>query len=117
MAVLSLNSNIFFRTPGGHGDDIRQADRLIQATAPARRRGALHQPNAESFGAAYPYGLGKLDNIQLAQRPIPSADAGRDQRVARRSLRSRLAHACRLWIVEIDASAPAGDCSTGCTTT
>ena len=29
-------------------------------------------PNAESFGAAYSYGLGKLRNIALKQGPIPS---------------------------------------------
>jgi mannosyltransferase len=106
VAVLSLNSNIFFRTPGGHGDDIRQADRLIQATARPGDVVLYTNDNAESFGSAYSYGLGKLDNIELSQRPVPSATLG-GTNVSPQVLRQRLAHASRLWIVEIDASAPA----------
>ncbi|HEY1642994.1 MAG TPA: glycosyltransferase family 39 protein [Streptosporangiaceae bacterium] len=106
VAILSLNSNIFFRTPGGHGDDIRQADRLIQATARPGDVVLYTNDNAESFGSAYSYGLGQLDNIELSQRPIPSDTLG-GTNVSPEVLRQRLAHASRLWIVEIDASAPA----------
>src|SRR6185437_15247390 len=73
VAILSVNSQVFFRTPGGHGDDIRQADRLIAATAKPGDVVLYTNNNAESFGSAYSYGLGKLDNIELSQRPIPSA--------------------------------------------
>lgn len=106
VAVLSLNSQTFFRTPGGHGDDIRQADRLIQATAKPGDVVLYTNPNAESFFAAYPYGLGKLPNIQLAQQPVPSGTLG-GVNTDPATLHNRLAHASRLWIVEIDASAPA----------
>jgi mannosyltransferase len=106
VAVLSLNSQVFFRTPGGHGDDIRQADSLIAATSKPGDMVLYTNENAEDFGAAYPYGLTKLPNIELAQRPIPSGTLG-GTNVSRQVLHSRLAHASRLWIVEIDASAPA----------
>jgi mannosyltransferase len=106
VAILSVNSQVFFRTPGGHGDDIRQADRLIAATAKPGDVVLYTNNNAESFGSAYSYGLGKLDNIELSQRPIPSATLG-GTNVSSQVLRDRLAHASRLWIVEIDASAPA----------
>jgi mannosyltransferase len=106
VAILSVNSQVFFRTPGGHGDDIRQADRLIAATAKPGDVVLYTNNNAESFGSAYSYGLGKLDNIELSQRPVPSATLG-GTNVSSQVLRERLAHASRLWIVEIDASAPA----------
>jgi mannosyltransferase len=106
VAVLSLNSQVFFRTPGGHGDDIRQADALIAATSKPGDVVYYTNNNAEDFGAAYPYGLTKLSNIELAQRPIPSATLG-GTNVSPQVLHNRLAHASRLWIVEIDSSAPA----------
>jgi mannosyltransferase len=106
VAVLSLNSQVFFRTPGGHGDDIRQADALIAATSKPGDVVYYTNNNAEDFGAAYPYGLTKLSNIELAQRPIPSGTLG-GTNVSPQELHNRLAHASRLWIVEIDSSAPA----------
>ena len=33
IAILGLNSQVAFRTPSGHGDNIRQADAIIAATA------------------------------------------------------------------------------------
>jgi mannosyltransferase len=107
VAVLSLNSQLFVRTPGGHGDDIRQADALISASAKPGDMVLYTNTNAEDFGAAYSYGLGKLTNIDLARRPIPSGTLG-GVNVSPAALHSRLAHASRLWIVEIDTSAPAG---------
>ncbi len=64
-------------------------------------------PNAESFGAAYPYGLGRLPNIQLARGPIPSATLG-GTNVSNAVLEQRLAHVSRLWIVDINQDTPAG---------
>src|SRR5262249_1406616 len=64
--------------------------------------------NAEDFGAAYPYGLGKLPNIELKQQPIPSATLG-GTNVSPTELRSRLAHASRVWVVEIDQPKPVDD--------
>jgi mannosyltransferase len=106
VAILGLNSQIFYRVPGGHGDDIRQADRIIQAERHPGDVVLYTNANAESFGAAYPYGLGQLRNIQLAKQPIPSGTLG-GVNVSDQVLHERLAHVSRLWIVEIDESAPA----------
>ncbi len=58
-------------------------------------------PNAESFGAAYSYGLGKLRNIALKQGPIPSGTlAGASAPVS--VIKERLRHAKRVWVVEIN---------------
>jgi mannosyltransferase len=107
IAVLGLNSQIAFRTPGGHGDDIRQADRILAATSKPGDVILYTNPNAESFGAAYPYGLGQHRNIQLARGPVASDTLG-GTNVSPAQLRTRLSHVNRLWIVEINRSAPAG---------
>ena len=58
-------------------------------------------PNAESFGAAYPYGLGTLRNIALKQAAIPSGTlAGTTVPLA--EIRQRLEHVGRVWVVEIN---------------
>ncbi|HUZ24104.1 MAG TPA: glycosyltransferase family 39 protein [Streptosporangiaceae bacterium] len=107
VAILGLNSQVFFRLPGGHGDNIRQADALVAATGKPGDVVLYTNNNAESFGAAYPYGLAGLPNIEQARGPIPSGTLG-GTNVSAAVLHDRLAHASRLWIVEIDASAPAG---------
>ena len=103
VAVLGLNSQIYYRSPGGHGDDIRQADRIIASNIQPGDQVLYTNPNAEDFGQAYPYGLNKLRNIQLNQQPIPSGTLG-GTNVSKAVLENRLAHAGRLWIVEIDYS-------------
>ena len=54
IAVLGLNSQVAFRTPSGHGDNIRQADAILAATSRPGDVILYTNPNAESFGAAYP---------------------------------------------------------------
>jgi mannosyltransferase len=107
IAVLGLNSQVAFRTPSGHGDDIRQVDRILAATSKPGDVILYTNPNAESFGAAYPYGLGQHRNIQLARGPVASDTLG-GTNVSPAQLRTRLSHVNRLWIVEINTSAPVG---------
>jgi mannosyltransferase len=102
VTILGLNSQIFFRTPGGHGDDIRQADKIIEAVRQPGDVVFYTNPNAEDFGSAYKYGLSQLRNIQLARQPIPSGTLG-GTNVSSAVLHDRLAHASRLWVVDIDA--------------
>jgi mannosyltransferase len=102
VTILGLNSQIYFRTPGGHGDDIRQADKIVAATRQPGDVVLYTNPNAEDFGSAYPYGLGQLRNIQLKEKPIPSGTLG-GTNVSNAVLHSRLAHVSRLWVVDIDA--------------
>ncbi len=99
--VAGLPTQITARMPYGHYDNIRALDRIVAAH---RRPGDVvlyTNPNAETFPAAYSYGLRSLPNIQLKQAPIPSGTLG-GTNVSLPVLRSRLRHVSRLWIVEIN---------------
>ena len=90
------------RTTAGHYDDIMALDQIVAANARPGDYVLYTNPNAESFGAAYSYGLGKLPNIALKRGPIPSGTlAGTNASLA--EIRSRLAHAKRVWVVEINS--------------
>ena len=93
------------RTTAGHYDDILALDHIVGRHARPGDYVLYTNPNAESFGAAYSYGLGKLPNIALKQGPIQSGTlAGTNASVA--EIRSRLAHAKRVWVVEINSLYP-----------
>ncbi len=90
------------RTAAGHYDDIMALDQIVAANARPGDYVLYTNPNAESFGAAYSYGLGKLRNIALKEGPNPSGTlAGTSASLA--EIRSRLAHAKRVWVVEINS--------------
>jgi mannosyltransferase len=89
------------RTEAGHYDDILAVDRIVATHARPGDVVLYTNPNAESFGAAYSFGLGKLSNIALKQGPIPSGTLAGTQ-VSMAALKSRLQHAKRVWIVEIN---------------
>lgn len=90
------------RGPAGHYDDIQALDQIVAANARPGDAVLYTNPNSESFGAAYPYGLGKLRNVGLARGPIPSGTLAGT--VAPLSvIRSRLASVKRLWVVEINS--------------
>lgn len=90
------------RTTAGHYDDILTLDHIVAATAKPGDYVLYTNPNSESFGAAYPFGLGMLRNIDLKQGPIASRTlAGTNVPIAQ--LKSRLSHAKRVWVVEINA--------------
>jgi mannosyltransferase len=89
------------RTEAGHYDDILAIDKIVRAEAQPGDVVLYTNPNAESFGAAYSYGLGKLRNIALKQGPIPSGTlAGSQASIS--EIKSRLRHAKRVWVVEIN---------------
>jgi mannosyltransferase len=90
------------RTTGGHYDDIIALDQIVAANARHGDYVLYTNPNAESFGAAYSFGLGKLRNIALKQGPNRTGTlAGTNASLA--VIRSRLAHAKRVWVVEINS--------------
>jgi mannosyltransferase len=89
------------RTLAGHYDDILALDQIVKAHARPGDVVLYTNPNSESFSAAYPFGLGQLPNIALKQGPIQSGTlAGRNAPIAQ--IRSRLQHAKRVWVVEIN---------------
>ena len=89
------------RTYAGHYDDILAVDQIVAAHARPGDYVLYTNPNAESFGAAYSFGLGKLPNIALKQGPIPSATLG-GSIASLAQIKSRLARAKRVWVVEIN---------------
>ncbi|HEX7994551.1 MAG TPA: glycosyltransferase family 39 protein, partial [Streptosporangiaceae bacterium] len=89
------------RTEAGHYDDILAIDRIVAAHARPGDVVLYTNPNAESFGAAYSFGLGKLRNIAVKQGPIPSVTLA-GTHVSTAALKARLMHAKRVWIVEIN---------------
>lgn len=89
------------RTYAGHYDDILAVDQVVAAHARPGDYVLYTNPNSESFGAAYSFGLGKLPNIALKQGPIPSATLGGSV-ASLAQIRSRLARAKRVWVVEIN---------------
>jgi mannosyltransferase len=89
------------RTEAGHYDDILALDQIVRANARPGDVVLYTNPNSESFGAAYSFGLGKLPNVALKQGPIPSRTlAGTIAPIGQ--IRSRLRHAQRVWVVEIN---------------
>jgi mannosyltransferase len=99
--LAGLTAQLAQRAPAGHYDDIRSLDKVLVAQARPGDVVLYTNPNAESFGAAYPYGLDALRNIALRQAAIPSGTlAGTTVPLA--VIRQRLAHVSRVWIVEIN---------------
>jgi mannosyltransferase len=103
IAVLGVPAQLHVRTPDGHGDNVRRADRIV---ADNRRPGdAVLEFKAENFAQAYPYGIRQLIPVSQAESPIQSAtligtflpDA---------VVRQRLTRVSRVWVVEYGHSTP-----------
>ncbi|HEX6933524.1 MAG TPA: glycosyltransferase family 39 protein [Streptosporangiaceae bacterium] len=101
LLVSGATTQVGQRTQAGHYDDILAIDQIVAANARPGDVVLYTNPNAESFGAAYSYGLGKLRNIALKQGPIPSGTlAGTSAPIA--EIKNRLRHVKRVWVVEIN---------------
>jgi mannosyltransferase len=105
VAVLGLDQQVEYRQPGGHSDNIAEADQMIAASF--RPGDAVYYPQAEAMtaGAAYPYGLSWLRTVQLAQPAIPTGTLAGTQ-VPVSMLRQRLAESSRFWMVQLDELKP-----------
>jgi len=100
--VAGSTTQVGQRTAAGHYDDILALDQIVKAHSRPGDVVLYTNPNSESFGAAYPFGLGKLPNVALKQGPIPSRTlAGTNAPIS--EIRSRLRHAKRVWVVEINS--------------
>ena len=99
--LAGLTTQVTQREPYGHYDNVRALDQIVAANARPGDVVLYTNPNSESFGAAYTYGLGKLRNIQTKEAAIPSGTlAGTNVDVS--VLRARLKHVSRVWVVEIN---------------
>ncbi|MGO9162134.1 MAG: glycosyltransferase family 39 protein [Streptosporangiaceae bacterium] len=101
VGALGLHEQISVRGAAGHKDNIRGVDHLI---ARLRRPGDVvfyTNDNAESFGAAYRFGLDKLPNVALARKPIPSGTLG-GTNAPFALIHQRLSRLHRVWVVNIN---------------
>jgi mannosyltransferase len=99
IAVLAMPALLQVRTAGGHGDDIRAADRIVAAT---RRPGdaLLYLTFGEPIQRAYPYGIRQLRNVALGGTPNYSATLGGTW-APLSVVRQRIEAARRIWLIQL----------------
>jgi len=103
LALLAgLSNQVGVRAPNGHGDNVRVSDKIVRRHMKPGDVVLYTNPNSQSFSAAYPYGLGKLPDIALKQAAIPSGTLAGTS-VDMKTLRWRLRHAKRVWVIEINS--------------
>jgi mannosyltransferase len=88
------------RGAAGHSDDIRTIDWVVAGQEQPGDVVLYTNPNAESFGAAYPTGLGRLPNVALGKSAVSSGSlAGTSVSLAQ--IQARLRPVRRVWVVEL----------------
>ncbi len=103
IAALGLPLQLFIRSPGGHGDAILQADRIVAAKT--RPGDAVLEFKEENFAQAYPFGIHDLDNVALARSRVESATLI-GTFLPDPVVRQRLAQVSRVWVVEYGGREP-----------
>jgi mannosyltransferase len=103
IALLGVPQQRQVRGPDGHGDNIRQADRIVAEHM--RPSDAVLEFKAENFAQAYPYGIRKLNPIALAKGPVKSATLI-GTFLPDPVVREKLTHISRVWVVEYGHPAP-----------
>jgi mannosyltransferase len=103
IAVLGVPAQLSVRTADGHGDNVRQADRIVASN---RRPGdAVLEFKAENFAQAYPYGIGQLVPVAQAETPIQSATLI-GTFLPDPVVRQRLTRVRRVWVIEYGHPTP-----------
>ncbi len=97
IALLGVPLQRQVRGPDGHGDNVRQADRIVAGHL--QPGDAVLEFKAENFAQAYPYGIRKLIPVAQAQTPIRSATLI-GTFLPDPVVRERLTHVWRVWVVE-----------------
>ncbi len=77
VVLAGFTAQVAQRQPYGHYDNVRALDQIVAAHARPGDVVLYTNPNAESFGAAYGYGLRKLPNIATKQAANSVRHAGR----------------------------------------
>jgi mannosyltransferase len=103
IALLGVPQQRQVRGPDGHGDNIRQADRIVAGHM--LRGDAVLEFKAENFAQGYPYGIRKLDPVALAKGPIKSATLI-GTFLPDPVVREKLTHISRVWVVEYGHPVP-----------
>jgi mannosyltransferase len=103
IALLGVPTQRHFRTPDGHGDNVRQADRIVAAHM--RPGDAVLEFKAENFAQAYPYGIRQLNPVAQARSPVASATLI-GTFLPDPVVRQRLTRVPRVWVVEYGHATP-----------
>jgi mannosyltransferase len=103
IALLGVPAQLKARGPDGHGDNVRQADRIVAAHA--RPGDAVLEFKAENFAQAYPYGIRRLIPVAQAKTPIQSATLV-GTFLPDPVVRQRLTRVSRVWVVEYGHRTP-----------
>jgi mannosyltransferase len=105
VAALGFVLQVQYRQPSGHADDIREADSIIAATARPGDVLAYRWPVFMPISDAYPYGLGRLPDIQVGRAAIPSGTlAGTPASLA--VMQRRIRQAKRFWLIQVSGITP-----------
>jgi mannosyltransferase len=99
IAALALPMLLQMRTGGGHGDDIRRADRIV-ATNVRPGDALLYLTFSEPIEMAYPYGIRQLTNVVVSETPNLSGTLGGVWAPLQR-VDWRVAAAHRIWLVQL----------------
>ena len=99
--LAGVTTQVAQRQLNGHGDNVRALDQVVARHAQRGDVVLFANPNAESFSAAYSYGLGKLPDVAIKQGPDKSGTLAGTS-VGQSALRARLSHVSRVWVVEIN---------------
>jgi mannosyltransferase len=103
IALLGVPAQLHVRGPNGHGDNVRQADRIVAAHL--RPGDAVLEFKAENFAQAYPYGIRQLIPVAQAKTPIESATLV-GTFLPDPVVRQRLTRVSRVWVVEYGRRTP-----------
>ena len=103
IALLGVPMQQHVRTADGHGDNVRQADRIVARNM--RPGDAVLEFKAENFGQAYPYGIGRLVPVAQARTPAASATLV-GTFLPDPVVRQRLTRVHRVWVVEYGHPTP-----------
>jgi mannosyltransferase len=103
IALLGVPAQVHVRGPNGHGDNVRQANRIVAAHL--RPGDAVLEFKAENFAQAYPYGIRQLIPVAQAKTPIQSATLV-GTFLPDPVVRQRLTRVSRVWVVEYGHRTP-----------
>jgi mannosyltransferase len=103
IAVLGVPAQVQVRGPDGHGDNVRQADRIVARNL--RPGDAVLEFKAENFAQAYPYGIRHLIPVAQAKTPVQSATLV-GTFLPDPVVRQRLTRVSRVWVIEYGHPTP-----------
>jgi mannosyltransferase len=103
IALLGVPQQRQVRGLDGHGDNVRQADRIVAGHM--RPGDAVLEFKAENFAQAYPYGIRELTPVAQARTPVSSATL-LGTFLPDPVVRERLTRVSRVWVIEYGHPAP-----------